>query len=163
MHQFGGGRPRRRPTTAQPPGSEEAPSLSGTISSLIPLLFLFILPLLSSIWSSGSTPQGPSIVFDHPRGSYSEARTSKKFHVNYWVDPREINGYNNRDLRRLDEIAENKYIQTVNVRCETERYQRSRMEQEATGWFYDDEVKMQQARDMPMPNCKKLKDMGIIY
>jgi DnaJ family protein B protein 12 len=163
VHQFGGGQPRRRPGTAQPPGSEPAPTISSTLSSLLPLLFLFVLPLLSSIFSSGNTNQGPSVVFDQPRGAHSHHHTSHNLKIPYWVKPTDVTNYGNKDWRKLDDVAEQRYIHSVNVNCEKERYQRARMDQEAQGWIFQDEVKMQQARDLPMPYCNRLRELGVTW
>jgi DnaJ family protein B protein 12 len=163
VHQFPGGQPRRRPGTAQPPGSEPAPTLSSTLSSLLPLLFLFVLPLLSSLFSSGNANQGPSVVFDQPRGAHSHHHTSHNLKIPYWVNPKDVSDYGNKDWRKLDDLAEQRYVHTINVNCEKEKYQRSRMEQEAQGWLFQDEVKMQQARDLPMPYCKRLRELGITW
>lgn len=161
VHQFPGGGPRRRPTTAQPNGTQQQPSLSSTLSSLLPLLFLFVLPLLSSLFSSGSQDQGPSVVFESPRGTNTHARTSSQLKIPYWVRPNDVTGYTKRDWSNLDTWAEKKYIHTVNVNCEKERYQQSKLEQEAQGWLFVDEVKLRQARDLPMPYCRRLRELGI--
>ncbi|KAJ4294549.1 Chaperone protein dnaJ [Kalmusia sp. IMI 367209] len=160
VHQFGGGRPRRRPGTAQPAGSEPAPSIGSTLSSLLPLFFLFLLPLLSSIFGGDSTPKGPSIAFESPRGAQTQGLTSDNLQVPYWVNPREIAGYSKKEMKNLHRQAESKYIHIVNTRCDTEKYKRSQMEQQAQGWFGPDREKMAEARNMPMPNCKRLREMG---
>lgn len=159
VHQFGGGRPRRRPGTATQDGQEPAPSLSSSLSALLPLIFLFVLPLLSSMFG-GTTPQGPSVAFDHPRGAYSHARLSHGLHVPYWVNPSDVKGYSERDYRKLDSVAEKKWIQTVNIRCENEKIQQHKMREEAYGWFSNDEALMEKARNMPMPNCDQLRRWG---
>ncbi len=161
--QFGGGRPRRRPATAQSDGNERSPSISSTLSSLLPLLFLFILPLLSSIFGGGTTSPGPSFAFDTPRGAFTQARTSLKFKVPYWLNPNDVRGYSAKEFKRLDETADHKYVHIVNMRCENERMQQNRMIQEATGWLFQDQDKLSQARNMPMPNCKKLRDLGVSW
>lgn len=162
VHQFGGARPRRRPGTATQNGQEQqAPSLSNSLSALLPLIFLFVLPLLSSLFGS-SAPSSPSVVFDMPRGAYSYARTSHKLGVPYWVNPADVKGYTNGDFRKLDGVAENKYIHIVNTRCETEKVRQQRMREEAYGWFSNDEVLMEKARKMHRPNCDQLKDWGFV-
>lgn len=158
---MGGGRPRRRP--AQNAGPEPPQSISSTLSALLPLLFLFVLPLLSSLFSGGSSQQTPSMSFDSPRGTFTKARTSHRFKAPYWVNPKDLSGYSERDLRRLDEAADSKYIHIVNVRCENERMQQNRMVQDATGWFFQDQDRLRQAAKMPMPNCQKLKDLGVSW
>ncbi|KAF2740653.1 DUF1977-domain-containing protein [Polyplosphaeria fusca] len=155
VHQFGGGRPRRRPGTAQPPGSEPAPSASNALSSLLPLLFLFVLPLLSSIFSSSPAP-GPSVVFDGPRNPHTQLRTSHRIKIPYWVNPTEVEEYSNKKWRQLDVDTETKYVHHLNVGCEYEKRQQQTLMENAQGWFYQDEAKMNEARRMDMPRCKKL-------
>jgi DnaJ family protein B protein 12 len=163
VHQFGGGGPRRRPGTAQAPGSQPAPSVSSTLSALLPLLFLFVLPLLSSIFGSGSAPQGPQVRFEQPQGAFSQLRTSTAYHkIPYWVKPSDVNGYSKADWKTLDRQAEERYVHIVSMNCDKERLQQARLEQEAQGWFFMDGVKMQQARDLPMPSCKRLRELGVM-
>src|ERR1700709_2288324 len=64
VHQFGGARPRRRPRDPHAP-QEPPATLRSTIMGLLPLLILFVLPLISSFFSGGSTAAGPSMRFDH--------------------------------------------------------------------------------------------------
>ncbi|KAJ4357636.1 Chaperone protein dnaJ [Didymosphaeria variabile] len=160
VHQFGGGQPRRRPGTARPAGSEPAPSIGSTLSSLLPLFFLFLLPLLSSIFGGDSTPKGPSIVFDGPRGAQTHPLYSENLQVPYWVNKRDLEGLSKKELKNIHKQAESKFIQITNSRCDTEKYKRSQAEQDAYGWFGPDKDKLTKARSMPMPNCKKMKDMG---
>jgi len=159
VHQFGGGGPRRRPGTAQAPGSQPAPSVSSTLSALLPLLFLFVLPLLSSIFGSGNAPQGPSVVFEQPRGAFSQPHTSGNLKIPYWVKPSDVNGYSNKDWKILDGQAEERYVHTVSVNCEKEQFHQSRLQQEAQGWIFQDNVKLEQARNLPMPYCDRLRKL----
>lgn len=163
VHQFGGGAPRRRPATAQPPGSEPQQSLSSIFSNLLPLLFLFVLPLLSSLFGSSSTDAGPSMVFEQPKHPLTKERVSSRLKVHYFVDPRAVHEYNPKKWRKLDEDAERQYVHGLNVRCQTERYQQQKMMDEAQGWFYIDQDLMDRARHMEMKNCQKMKKMGLVY
>lgn len=159
VHQFGGGRPRRRPGTAQPPGAEPTPSASSALSSLLPLLFLFVLPLLSSLFSSATSPQGPSVVFEGARPPQTQMRTSTNLGISYWVNPAEVESYNLKKWKALDTTAETKYIHHLNVKCEMEHQQQTRMVQDAQGWFYVDQNKMDEARRMEKKHCKRLKEL----
>lgn len=162
VHQFGGGRPRRRPGTAQPPGSEPQQSISSALSSLLPLLLLFVLPLLSSFFSGSSTPQGPSVSFEK-KPPYTLSHTSTRLGVPYFVNPTDVEGYNTKAWNKLDGLAETRYVHQLNLRCEYEHQEQQKAFQDAQGWFLQDERKMQQARNMEMPNCKKLRKMGVRY
>jgi DnaJ family protein B protein 12 len=160
VHQFGGGAPRRRPGTAQPPGTQQQPSLSSTLSNLLPLLFLFVLPLLSSLFGGSSTDAGPSMVFEQPRHPHTKEHISNRLKVHYYVDPNSVHEYSPKQWRKLDETAERQYLHTVSARCQQEEYQQRKLLEEAQGWFYVDQEKMDQARHMDMKNCKYLRKMG---
>jgi DnaJ homolog subfamily B member 12 len=158
VHQFGGMGPRRRPRTAT--AQEEAPpSGLNALAQLLPILLLFILPLLTSLFS-GSSSSGPEVLF---RSSPPNTllRTTPRFHVNYYLDPRSVDGYSDRKLRHLDQAAEVKYINTLKYECQVEHSERNRMLEEAQGWFSTDERKLREARAMPMWSCNRLNEMGV--
>lgn len=164
VHQFGGGRPRRRPGTAQPPGGDETPGLGNALGNLLPLLFLFVLPLLSSLFS-GSSSSAPSFTFTPQREFTCMHKSQGPFAVNYYVaNPLcQEYGSNPRDKRwkALDTQVENSYVHTLDVRCNTEQYAQSRKMQDAQGWFFVDDEAMAHARNMPMPNCDILAAHGM--
>lgn len=159
IHQFGGGRPRRRPRDPNAP--PEAPaSLTQTLISLLPLLLLFGLPLLSSLFSGGGS-SGPTMRFDNPVSPHTEHRVSSRMNVDYYVNPVDIRGFSSHKLAQLDRTAEVEFVSRLKVGCEQEVQQRNQLLQEAQGWFSSDLDKIQQARDLPMSSCKKLDSMGI--
>jgi DnaJ family protein B protein 12 len=164
VHQFGGGRPRRRPGTAQPPGQEPQPSFGGALGNLLPLLFLFVLPLLSSLFSGSGSSSGPSFAFTPQREYTCQHTSSGGFGVKYYVAPSVCTEYgsNPRDKRwkALDKQVEQSYVHTLDVRCNQEQYSQSKKMQDAQGWFFIDEEAMAQARNMPMPNCELLQKHG---
>ncbi|CAD6450472.1 ac51da4c-f455-4b51-87f2-916363a8a792 [Sclerotinia trifoliorum] len=159
VHQFGGPRPRRRPRDPNAP--PEAPaSLTQTLISLLPLLLLFGIPLLSSLFS-GEGSSGPSMRFDNPIPPHTDHRVSSRMNVDYYVNPAEIKGYSTHKLAQLDRQAEVEFVQRLKVMCEQEVQQRNQLLQEAQGWFSTDADKIQRARDMPMSSCRKLEGMGV--
>jgi DnaJ family protein B protein 12 len=79
------------------------------------------------------------------------------------VNPVEVEDYGKSKWRKLDDVVEQKYIHNVNVRCEYESQQQQRMMQEAQGWFVQDQVRMDQARNLDMPNCRRLRELGLRY
>lgn len=163
VHQFGGQRPRRRPATAQGAGQQEAtPNLASTISSLLPLLILFVIPLLSSIFSGSSEPAGPSVRFQSTP-PYTQLHTSYRLKVPYYVNPREVADYGRSDSRswkKLDLTAESNYMYILQNECHTEELRQARMFQDAQGWFFTDEDKLRKAREMPMASCKRLGELS---
>jgi len=158
VHQFGGGRPRRRPPGAngQP---EEQPTAFSSLAQLLPLVFLFIIPLLSSLFSGATTPSGPSMRFDAAAPPHTHLRTSHALKVPYWVNPRDVEDYSPRKWREVDKYAEVRYVNQLNVQCENEQNTRQRLFQESQGWFWVDEAKLEQARRMDLWACNRLREI----
>ncbi|KAH9881703.1 hypothetical protein IAQ61_000430 [Plenodomus lingam] len=161
VHQFGGGRPRRRPATAHHPDSE-GQSASSAFANLLPLLFLFILPLLSSLFSgSPTTATGPSLAFETPRPPQTLQRVSSRLGIHYFVNPSDVQEFSTKKWRKLDDTAETQYLQTLNARCRNEQYAQRKAMEDAQGWFGVDAVAMDAARKMELRNCQKLQKLNI--
>ena len=155
IHQFGGDRPRRRPhnhADAQPTNPLE------TLRSLLPLLLLFILPLLSSLFS-GSSSSGPGIRWD-AKPPFTQSRTSSRLSVPYFVNPAEVADYTTANWKKLDQVAEGKYVGQLSAECEWEQAQRQQLAQEAQGFFFTDQSKLDRARRMEMPSCATLNKLN---
>ncbi|KAH9826436.1 DnaJ subfamily B member 12 [Teratosphaeria destructans] len=157
IHQFGGDRPRRRPHNHD---NAQAASPLSALQSLLPLLLLFILPLLSSLFSGSSAPSGPSMRFDKAHPPHTLQHTSTRLNVPYWVNPSEVDGYTARKWRDLDKMAEAKYVGQLSQECEIERDRRQRLADSAQGFFWTDQEVLEQARNMEMPHCQRLRDLG---
>lgn len=160
VHQFGGARPRRRPRAN---GSEEPPpSLRSTIMGLLPLLILFVLPLLSSLFSgSGSSVAGPSMRFDGPVAPHTMHRLTTRLKVDYYLNPVEVDQYTPHKFSQLDKKAEVSYVQQLRYGCEQELEHQQRLVNEAQGWFVQDVEKMNRAKDLEMKSCRKLDSMNL--
>jgi DnaJ homolog subfamily B member 12 len=157
VHQFGGDRPRRRPHNHE---QAQPASLFSALQSLLPLLLLFVLPLLSSIFSGPSGPTGPTMRFDAAVPPHTLQHLSNRLKVPYWVNPTEVDGYSARKWRDLDKVAEGKFLAQLSSECEWEQTRRQKLASEAQGFFWTDQVKLQQARDMEMPSCRRLEGYG---
>lgn len=160
VHQFEGGRPRRRPREANGPSDEPPQTTSSALSNLLPLLILFILPLLSSIFAT-TTPAGPSFLFDSPKDPYTMHRRTPRLKVNYYINPKDVMDYNGRKMNELDKKAEIKFVSDLQFECQAEQRQRNRMMDEAQGWFFPDAEKMQAARNLDMRSCRRLHEFGL--
>ena len=158
VHQFGGTGPRRRPrnTTGQ---EESPPSGLAVLAQILPILLLFILPLLSSFFT-GSSSSEPEVLF-HRSPPNTLHRTTPRFQVNYYLDPLAVDDYSDRKLRQLDQRAEVKYINMLKHECQVEHSERNHLLEEAQGWFSTDERKLREARAMPMKSCSRLNEMGM--
>jgi len=161
VHQFQGGRPRRRPRDANEARQGPPASLLQTILSFLPLILLFGLPLLGSLFSGDGASTGTSVRFDGPVPPHTEHRLSSRMKVDYYVNPSDISGMSSYKLSQLDKNAEAKYVKQLAAGCELETQRRNRLLQEAQGWFSDDMEKIQQAKDMPMHDCRKLDSLGM--
>ena len=159
VHQFGGGRPRRRPREANGNAEERPQSAMSALSNLLPLLILFILPLLSSLFSS-AMPTGPSIHFQ-PGPPNTMHRTSQRLKVDYYLDPKDIVDYTGRKMNDLDRKAETQYVTNLQYECQIETRTRNRMMEEAQGWFFQDVDRMREARNFDMSSCKRLDSFGL--
>ncbi|CZR59599.1 related to HLJ1 protein [Phialocephala subalpina] len=161
VHQFGGARPRRRPRDPNAPADPPA-SLQTTLMGLLPLLFILVLPILSSLFSGGgSTATGPSMRFDTAVPPHTLHRHTKRMNVDYFINPTEVENYSASQFSKLDQRAEINFIQRLNVECQQEEIAKQDLVNEATGWFYQDAEKMQQARTMEMKSCRRLDSMGV--
>lgn len=156
VHQFGGNRPRRRPHNHE---QEQQPAWFSTLSNLLPLLLLFILPLLSSLFS-GTTPTGPTVRTDAAVPPHTMEHISRGLKIPYWVNPTEVRDYSAKQWAKLDTAAEGKLTSQLMAECEWEQNRRQRLAQEAQGFFFTDQVKMQEARQMEMPSCRRLQGYG---
>ncbi|PSK34572.1 hypothetical protein B9Z65_8898 [Elsinoe australis] len=163
VHQFGGGRPRRRPHNHQRDPNAPPPSPLSAIQSLLPIILIFIFPLLSSFFSGmfgSSSPSGPSFRFDAPVAPLTHKHVSNALKVPYWVNPVEVQEYSASQWRKLDKRAETRYVSTLDYECQVEQDRRQRLVNEAVGFFFTDQDKMQKARTMEMRSCRRLEELG---
>ncbi|KAF2673721.1 DnaJ-domain-containing protein [Microthyrium microscopicum] len=152
---FGGGGPRRRPRQA---GQEEEPApLLNTLFQLLPLLLLFVLPLLSSLFS-GSSAYGPTFRTDQSVSPHTKKLVSTTISQPYWVNPNDFEGLSKSQRKDLNHKAEIRIVTETRNRCQFERQEQEELFQEAQGWFSTDEVKFAKAKALPMKNCKKIND-----
>lgn len=161
VHQFGGGVPRRRPRTAADNNqSEPAVDSWGFVRQLLPLFLLFVLPLLSSLFSGSSTTAGPGYRVDTPQSPYTMGRTTPRLNLNYFVNPVDVEDFSARKFRQLDQKVEVDYVTKIKYDCESEVHMRERKIQDAQGWFFPDVQKMKEARAMELKSCRRLEQLN---
>ena len=156
VHRMGGGVPRRRPRT----GDEPPQSGLSALGQLLPLLLLFILPLLSSLFT-GSGTSGPSVRYDNPVPPMTMHRITPKYKIDYWVNPVEVEGWKSNKMYGLDQRAEVDYVTHLKYQCEGESQRRRQEIQDSTDFFFTDEDRLRRARAMPMPGCRRLDELRI--
>ncbi|KAK2774340.1 hypothetical protein FQN52_004281 [Onygenales sp. PD_12] len=161
VHQFGGARPRRRPREAQQQSeAQQTPPSMASLAQFLPLLLLFFLPLLSSLFS-GSTSSGPSMRFGSAAPPHTMHRTTPKLKLDYFLNPVEVEDYSARKFHQLDQRVEVDYVSRLRYDCENEVQARDRMIQDAQGWFFPDVEKIKEARSLELRSCKKLNSLKL--
>lgn len=162
VHQFGGNRPRRRP--ADPNQPQQPQNIWSAIVGLLPLLVLFVFPLLSSIFSGGSsTSSGPQFRFDGPIKPYTTHRVTPNYKVDYYINPSDVSDYTARKFAQLDKRAETSYIQGLRISCENEMKHRQEEYDASYGWFTQDYERAERAKKMELKSCNRLGEMNLLH
>lgn len=173
---FGGGTPRRRRPPPEssaggaahqhPQQPEAEASFRSTVIQLLPLIFLFFIPLLSSLFSDlgtgySSTAKRPEYRFEeiHP---FTKMRTTPRHHIPYWVSPRELKEFSMTDkkLREMDKRVETIFVSNLQKDCKTEMIQQQREIEDASGWFWEDVDASKKAREKVLISCMRLRELG---
>lgn len=161
VQQFGGNRPRRRPRDPNAPPEPPA-SLAQTLMGFLPLAFLLLLPILSSLFGGDSTPAPlPRMRFDAAVPPHTLHRQTPRYKVDYYLKPQDVDGYSSQQFKRMDSNVEVKFIQGLSLECQAETTQQANMYNQAQGWFFTDVEMVHQARNLPMKACTKLDLMGV--
>jgi DnaJ family protein B protein 12 len=158
VHQFGGARPRRRPREAQE-GEQQQGGLQN-LMTLLPILIFFILPMLSSLFTGGSSAPSVRMNYDVPAAPYTEEHFTPNHKVKYYVNPKDVQSFSKSKLLQLDHTAEANFIRFLNNQCEHEDITQRRLREDAMGWFYEDTEKMAEANKYPKPSCDRLRSLG---
>jgi hypothetical protein len=156
VHRMGGGMPRRRPRTAEE--QQQQGGLSG-LAQLLPLLLLFLLPLLSNLFTASTA--GPSFRFDQPQPPMTMHRVTPRYKLDYFVNPKDVDGWKSSKLNDLDKKAEAEYIQILQYNCADETQRKRNEMQDATGFFFTDEARLKRAKERKMPACERLGELRI--
>ncbi|KAH3160487.1 hypothetical protein KXV34_007787 [Aspergillus fumigatus] len=107
-----------------------------------------------------AAPSGwATFQFDAAVPPHTMQRTTPKYNINYFVNPRDVEDYSAKKLRQLDTKVEVDYITKLRYECESEVHARDRMMQEAQGWFFPDVEKMKEARSMELKSCRQLDSL----
>ncbi|PGH27507.1 hypothetical protein AJ80_00748 [Polytolypa hystricis UAMH7299] len=160
VHQFGGPRARRRPREANPQTAESAQQSGFSLTQYLPLLVLFLIPLISSLFPD-STSSGPTFRFESPAPPHTLHRTTPKLKLDYFLNPTDVEDYSPRKLHQLDQKVEVDYVQKLRHSCELEVNTRDRMVQDAQGWFFPDVEKMKKARELELRSCRRLDELKV--
>lgn len=158
VHQFGGGRPRTRPRQAGQ--QQEGNNMWSTLMSLLPIIVLFIFPMISSLFSGATSGAStPSMAFEQAKPPYTMARKMPNVKINYYVNPNDVRHYSASKLYNLDQKAELIFAQSLQQQCEREMTEKRRLMEEAQGWFTTDQEKLAKAERYETPACIRIKTL----
>lgn len=101
------------------------------------------------------------MVFDAAVPPLTHHRTTPKLGVDYYVNPAEVEGWNDYKFRQLDKEAEVGFVRALRRRCDTEMRTKRDLIDQAQGWFYQDPDKMKIADQFEMTSCKRMDALGI--
>ncbi|KAK9492938.1 DnaJ domain-containing protein [Lipomyces doorenjongii] len=179
IHSFGGspfstfGRPMNPGGGQRRPPGGDGDTNGETFSprmliQLLPLILLFVIPLLSSLFENSSSSsdnifQSKTRFEFTPSPPYTVERITPKYHVQYYVNPGDTATLNDKRLRQLDQRAENSYVRILQRKCDIEHDHRQRKLEESQGWFFVDQQKYKEATNMKMDSCDRLKSLGVSY
>uniref|UniRef100_A0A060TD40 ARAD1B21340p n=1 Tax=Blastobotrys adeninivorans TaxID=409370 RepID=A0A060TD40_BLAAD len=168
VHTFGGGSPFSAFGNAA--GAQRrraaAPAEDFSVRNLVqmlPLLLLFGLPWLLSLFGDSPGAGGvPSFRFNQ-RPPFMEERHTSRYSISYFVNPQDVQNLADRKLAQLDRQAEVSYIQSMRRQCNTEVEYKQQKMSDARGWFFVDEEAYDAARKIPLPSCEFLDGLGITH
>ncbi|CAG8621624.1 13430_t:CDS:1, partial [Ambispora leptoticha] len=151
--------------TTSPPNRGDGPTSSGWLQlfQLLPLILLFIFSFSSSFFNSPQDQYPTFSLQRHP--PYTEQRFTHSLQIPYFVNPNDFNmlEQNPRILRRYEETVETSYVKQLQQLCNSEKILQKRKLNEALGWYFNlDERKLEEAKEMKMPNCEKLNELAEI-
>ena len=163
VHQFGGGRPQRRPRAANGQNAQQDQNAYWqNLMGLLPIILFFVLPMLSSIFSGATSGSAPvQMQFDVAKPPFTYERTTPNLGVHYFVRESDVTDFSGSKFRDLDQKAEVRFVQQTRNKCEAEATYRRKLWEQAQGWFYQDPDQMQQAREFKMPSCDRLDELKI--
>lgn len=151
----GARRQTRRPQQQQ---RQEEPSMFDTLRQLAPVLIILLATLLSSLFSGEDTPE---YLFTKT-SKYPVQRETPRLHIPFYVGEKFAVHKSDNKLRNFDHKVENLYVQDRRAKCSREQVAKNNLMEDAQGWFYTDQRKMEAAENMPMPHCQELRDLGLL-
>jgi len=132
----------------------------GFFWQLLPLILFFLLPLISSLFSSDADAgfNGPAFSTKHSP-PYTYKRFTPNHQIPFFVNPKDLDSLSPRDAANFDKRAETNIIGTWNHACKLELKTREEAMQQAQGIIFTDYEALKRAKDMNLPHCRKLEDL----
>lgn len=175
VRQFGTGPGVRRRRPATPGGQQRGESghapaedtqdgQTGVLKILIqllPLIIFFLLPAIGSLFSGDSLQsRGPQFSMTS-QSPYTFLRQTPNYHIPFYVNPLDFKDMSTRDSAHFEKRAETTIVNQLNHACTREEHERQQAIHDSEGWIFTDQEKRQRAQKMPMPNCRRMEELGV--
>lgn len=128
-----------------------------TILQILPLAVIIIAMLFSTILQDDT----PDYSFKKT-SRFNVQRATPKHNIPFYVKPGFTDNLNDRKLKNFDNKVEALYVRDTQNNCAREQIKRNDMMEDAQGWFFTDQRRLERAQNMPMPSCQRLKDLGLL-
>jgi DnaJ family protein B protein 12 len=166
VHQFGTGPRMQRQQQQRRREPEDLHETATTnlwrmFYQMLPLILLFLFPVLSGLFGGGGADTTGPKFSKHPSPPYTQQRVTPTYNIPFYVNPKDMEGMGMRDATRLGNRAEQSIINQYNAGCTREEMARQQKLQDAHGFFYTDKEALKKAREMEMPSCRKLQELGL--
>ncbi|KAH3686462.1 hypothetical protein WICPIJ_002549 [Wickerhamomyces pijperi] len=158
----GGGFQQRRPHTAGGQGQRQANQgqvLSSweVLKQLLPVLLVIALPLISNFFFGSDSVENYQFQKNY---KYSNELISPKISIPYYVTTKTKNNLTPKKLTKLNRAVEEEYIDNLRTNCQYEKNEKERRINEAYGWFFPDEEKLNKAQALKLPTCERLEEIA---
>lgn len=124
--------------------------------TIVLIITLFVILLGDSF--SALSDQAPHFEFT-PAHPYTHKMQTPKYKVNYYVKERDIKDISKNKHHQLNSQVENNYVYDLKNRCNREYAYKQQKIQDSQGWFFTDEQQLEEAENLKLPFCDKLKDL----
>lgn len=134
----------------------------------LPLIFLLLISITSSLFSSDSSSSGfhssdPSFSLQKSH-TYSTERHTHQREIPYYVDMRSFQSFLDEPQSRIhgfEQRVETYFLRRLQQQCSHESdIRRQKMIEANKGWFFRDLRKVREAENMPLPSCDLLRRYG---
>lgn len=134
----------------------EPDTLWSSLRQYLPMILMLLIPMLSNIFAD------PVENFNmYPTSTYSHQRTTPRFGVTYYITPKQAESLADTKLKKLDREAENLFVGDLRDKCQRERELKERKINQAYGWVFPDNEKLEEARKMRLESCEALSRIGV--
>ncbi|KAI3406487.1 HLJ1 [Candida oxycetoniae] len=154
-------RPASQSNTQTQNANRESQTLLEGLKGLLPILLVLLVPILSAIFSDNTAPDYSFI----PTREYKVERRTPKYKIPFYVNDgfaKKNEKKTRKQLRNYDSKVENLFIHDKRAKCAREQTRRDQMIEDAQGWFYTDMEMINEAENMPMPNCDVLRSLNLL-